>query len=577
MPLDALHIKIVASELNETLVGGRIDKITAPSFGAVRFAIYANHKTHGLYISINPENTHIRLTAGERQELSSVPVFITHLKKHLIGASIERIDCIDNERIINIEFLAKSELGVLKKFTLVAELMGKHSNLILLNDMGKIQESFKHIPLDLSSKRQVLPGLPYVLAPPQEDKINPFDVDALITILSEFEGESLSSFLQKRVFGLAPSSIKEIIYTAFGKQSPIVLNKKNQELLTSAFTNFANPTNHLPVFSKNDFYFRPYLHLTESQENPTKTATLLEAIDGFYGNKSEKAKFNLEARRLSQIVKTALNRSEKRLAILLERQVEAENADDNKIKGELLIANLYKITKNNTKIEVDNYYTDPVSKMIIELTSDISPSKQAESYFKKYRKAKKTLEALVPQLEQTRSEIEYLESVANAIETAEILDDLSYISEELANEGLGNQTKQTTKNSKKKDKQKPKTDREILVASAKRTEFMGYIILTGKNNLQNDALVKTASPEDIWLHPKDFHGSHTVIINPKKIMPSDKVLEFAGGVCAKHSKAKLSETVPIDYTFIKFVSKPKGSKAGKVTYTNQKTIWIKPE
>jgi len=297
-------------------------------------------------------------------------------------------------------------------------------------------------------------------------------------------------------------------------------------------------------------------------------------MDGYYSIKNEKSKFNIEAARLNQIVKVAKSKSEKRLALLLERQLEAENLDEYKIKGELLTANLYRINKNDTALEVDNYYVDPPTKIKIELQSDVSPTKQADNYFKKYRKAKKTLEVLVPQLQQTKDEIEYLETVAANVDKAESLEDLAGIGEELVFSGYGSLTKQVTK---KKDRSKPKTDRELLVSACRKDEFMGFIILTGKNNLQNDALIKTASPEDIWLHTKDFHGSHTVIINPKKVMPSEIVLKYAGNICAKHSKAKLSDSIPIDYTFIKFVSKPKGAKAGKVVYINQKTIWIKPQ
>lgn len=568
MPLDALHIKFIASELQTALAGGRIDKITAPSFGAVRFAIYASGKTHGLFISINPDNAHLRLTSGERQEAASVPVFVAHLKKHLIGAIIGDIYCLDNERIVFIELSGKSDLGQTKNYKLVAELMGKHSNIMLLDDDDKIKESFKHIPLDLSSKRQILPGIKYTTAPPQIGKINPFDSAALNTLLKEQTSNNLNlaKVLSSNVFGLAPATIREIAFEVTSNS-----NKKLQTVLDE----FSNKTNFEPCFTNSDFYFKPYLHLELDKSAFTATSSLLEAVDSFYGTKSEKAKFDLAARRLNQIVATSLSRAQKRLGVLLERQQEAQNADEAKMLGELLIANLYRVGKNDTSIQVDNYYVDPPCSVTINLSAEMSPQKQAENYFKKYRKAKKTLEMLVPQLEQTEGEIEYLESVVASIERAETVDDLDGILEELFAGGYGNSaTKQATK---KKDKQKPKSDRELLVASAKRTEFLGYTILTGRNNLQNDALVKSSATSDVWLHPKEFRGSHTVIVNPKKTLPPDNVLVHAATICAKNSKAKFSDSIPVDYTFIKFVSKPKGATAGKVIYTNQKTIWVKPD
>jgi|GEM_PF-801901 len=621
MPFDALHMRLCVSEIKEILVGGRIDKITAPNHHTVRFAVYAGGKTHGLLLTANPQYAHLRLTTGAREQLESPSVFVNHLRKHLLNGRIDDIFSIKNERIAHLTLTAKNDLGLEKNWTLVVECMGKHSNIILLNSDHKVSESFKHIPLDMSSKRQVLPGLSYKVPPVQEGKISPYDTDGLIEVITRFDKldtlchvlhdaiqtnslqtvnciDNLNRHLLKHISGLAPATIAEVTHKAFtimladnaSSNRNVLLPKDSTELLAlqhstdtgsiplknaliQAFAALLTPNPFAPCVAKNaegtltDFYFTPYALM---QGDCLPTPTLNEAMDSYYSGLESDAKLQAKYRRIHQITHTALVRTQKRLTLLLERQAAAENYEFDRIRGELITSNLYRIGKLDKSFTCDNYYVDPPQPITLTLEDGLSPTKTAEKYFKSYRKKKKTLEVLMGQLEETGNEVEYLESVLASLKTAETPTDMDEIFEELQSGGYG-------KAQKVKRKTKKLSVKETALSGVKRLEYDGYTFLIGKNNIQNDALVKHSAPNDVWLHPKEFRGAHMVILNPKKVLPNEKILRKAATINAKYSKANASDNVPIDYTFIKFVSKPKAAAPGKVVYINQKTLYVNPE
>jgi len=580
MPFDALHLNILSKEFATSLTGGRIDRITTPNFYSVRFAIYSNKKTYGLLLNLTPNTAHARLTNGARDELATVSVFLTHLKKHLIGGVIDDVGVVENERILRINVKSYNEVKQLRTFTLVAEFMGKHSNLMLVNDEGKISESLKHIPLDMSSKRQVLPGLSYRL-PPAQDKISPFDSRNLSELLFNYDSNTkidLVSVLQKNLCGLAPKTIKEVIFRAFGNaEQKLPLDNRGVELVVGEFKKLEIFTVYSPCISVDtsgkclDFYFSPYKHTGEVFDY---RSTLNEAVDCYYCQCEASEKKATKSRAIEQSVKIALVKAQKRLSILLERELASQNLDEDRIMGELITANIYKIKRGDCVLECDNYYVDPPIAMKIKLDETMPPAKCADKFFRSYQKKKKSLEILVPQLEQANKEIEYLESVLHGLKVAETLDDLGEIAIEFSESGY---IKDATNKKAKPTKSKIKTEKEERLAGVKRTEFNGYTILTGKNNLQNDALVRFCAPNDLWLHPQEFRGSHTIILNPKKSLPPDKVIKKAAQITAMYSKAKSGENIPVDYTYLKFVMRPRGAALGKVLYTNQKTLFVSPE
>ena len=578
MPADALHYKFIAVELNDALKNGRIDKITASAQDTVRLHVYAGGKNRILVLSMSAAAARCHLTISTTESLPTLPPFATHLKKHLTCGRIQSVTAKHNERILKFHIETKDELGFGRDYTLVAEIMGKHSNLILLNAENKITDCMKHISLDLSSKRQVFPGLSYESAPSQ-GKTAPDDLDAVTAVMEAYNGGDLEEYLLRNISGLSPASIKEAVNLAtHAGQKTNPGGATPDSFLPASVLRLFDEKNLAPCVRLDgngnvaDFYLMPYLSVPGEYE---RTVSLNEAADRYYTFRECNAAFEGKKNKLTGAVKSSITRSEKRLATLLDQKLTAEDYEDERIHGEILTANLYRIKPGDKVLICENYYTDPSSPIEIRLDDALSPAKLAQRHYKKYQKKKKTLEAVTPQISAVQDNLEYLESVSIALKNAELPQDLDEIAEELRESGVIKSEERKTKHEKRRTGNSAKNDRNPL-AGVKRTEFEGFIILTGKNNTQNDALVKQSAPNDIWLHPKDIHGAHTVINNPAKKMPPDSVLKKAAALTALYSKAGASENVPVDYTFIKFVSKPKSAAPGKVVYTNQRTVYITP-
>ncbi|MCL2797741.1 MAG: NFACT family protein, partial [Firmicutes bacterium] len=300
----------------------------------------------------------------------------------------------------------------------------------------------------------------------------------------------------------------------------------------------------------------------------TPVTTLNEAADRYYTYKETSGALEDKRNKLAAAVRAGVAKAEKRLAQALDQKMNAEDFEDERIKGEILTANLYRIMPGDKTLAAENYYADPPAPIEIPLDATLSPAKQAQRFYKRYQKKKKALEFVTPQIEAAQNSLDYFESVQVSLQAAETLSDLDEIAEELCKSGIIKETKN--------EKRKTKNGGEMHLSGVKRTEFEGYLILTGKNNTQNDALVKLSAPNDVWLHTKNIHGAHTVIVNPAKTLPPESVLKRAASLTALYSKAAASENVPVDYTFIKFVSKPKSAAPGKVVYTNQRTVYVNP-
>jgi len=618
MPADALHYKFIATELDEALKGGRIDKIGAPSPETVRLHIYAGGKTRVLVMSVNASRPRCHLTTAPKESLQPPPPFAAHLKRHIGGGRIISVATEENERIIKLDIISRDELGYERGYTLIAEIMGKHSNVILVNAEGKISEALKHISLDMSSKRQVLPGLLYEPAPSQ-GKANPANSDALQAVLAAYSGGDLAGYLLKTVSGLSPVSIAEIVYSVNGKDvvnggwwmaegkdmvednkdknmsafphASIIANCEPAQIQTPAIHHAPCTIHRPPIVSQliyeiqrlfdpytfapcvrldenggvADFYLKPYRSCEGVYE---RAESLNEAADRYYSFVEAGAAREEKRNKLTAAVKASVARAEKKLALLVDQKVAAGDFEEERIRGEILTANLYRIKPGDKVLAAENYYLEPPAPIEIQLDGTLPPAKLAQRFYKRYQKKKKTLEAVEPLFESVQSLLEYLESVSVSLKTAETLSDLDEIADELVNGGIVKETKNK--------KQKIKNDSGNRLSGVKKTEFEGYLILTGKNNLQNDALAKSSAPHDLWLHTKNIHGAHTVIVNPKKTLPPESVIRRAAAITALYSKAGASENVPVDYTFIKFVSKPKSAAPGKVVYTNQKTVYVRP-
>ncbi len=561
MPQDAFHIRRLTKELNSFLVGGKINRISQVNKDELTFIIYTGKSTVKLILSANASNARICLSETEKEPAPIAPNFCMLLRKHLLGAEILEVRQYAFERIIEIDLLCTTDFSQSKR-TLYCELMGKYSNIVLADSktdgvLGVILGALKTTALEDSSRRVLLSGARYAYPTPQ-DKLSPFDGAGMRTRLESFystreeaNDETLALFLFDNVAGLALPTAREIVKRAG--------NTPLWEFVGDFCQNEpCNPCLKIEKGVAVDFF-------AFSVENGVQMPSLCKVEDEFYTGKESKKGFEDKKRKLESAVRNLKKKQAKKLQDTLERLKESEKAEEYRIKGELLTANLYRVEKGMTGIELENWYSPDGEKVKIALDATLPPAKNAQRYFKNYNKFKRAKEILTPILAKEEEEIAYTDSVAFSILYAETAEDLKEIETELIQMGLLKAPKERV-GGKKKEVEIP----------FRIFEYDGIRILAGRNNLQNDRLLKLASPEDIWLHTQKYHSSH-VIIFTQGGQVRDEILLYAAKICAYYSDGRGSDKIPVDYCRRKFVKKPSKSKAGFVTYTDYKTILVKPE
>ncbi|MCI8595864.1 MAG: fibronectin/fibrinogen-binding protein [Clostridia bacterium] len=559
MPADSLHIKQIAIELNELLRGGRIDKLTMPEPDEIILHIHAK-ANHTVVMSANPSlpRVHITKNAPKNNPLTA-PAFLMHLRKHIGGASITEVTAHDGERILMFALKARNELGYEEKKTLICEIMGKYANIILTNADGKISECIKHISPASSEKRPVLPGLTYSFPPPQ-NKVNIFDGSALKSVLSSFDGGNAGGYILANAAGLAPATVNAITTAALGGLFFNELTTEQTEKLADAFNQTRILKNAKPCVRKesgvkSDFWIKPF----EQDGEYEFFNSLNEAMDAHFFALDRDRRLSEKARIPKTTVKNAIARTEKKLKLFRERKAEASDAETDRLNGELITANIYRLKQGMSSFEAENYYEEPPQKITVKLDSSKSPQYNAQAYFKKYAKKKKTLSIVEEQIAEAVADLEYFNSIYDSFSFTDA-EGLEEITAELYAANLLHEPKG------KRKKEKLLSGGEIV--------FEGCTIRWGKTNYQNDRLTKAARASDTWLHTQKIHGSH-VIVSGENV--SERVLVRAAQIAAYYSKARLGENVPVDYTLKKYVSKPKGSPPGKVVYTDYKTLFVTPQ
>ncbi|MBE5744983.1 MAG: fibronectin/fibrinogen-binding protein [Clostridiales bacterium] len=570
MPQDAFHIRRSVTELNALLVGGKINRISQVNKDELTFIIYTGKSTVKLIISANASNARVCLSATEKEPLAAAPNFCMLLRKHLQNAEILAVRQHEFERIVEIDLHCSSDFSQVNR-TLVCELMGKYSNVVLV-EKGVVLGALKTTSLVDETHRILFAGAKYAYPTPQ-DKVSPFDSAAILDRLKNFmqnradgvDGESLAKFVFDNVFGLALPTARQLVLRAEKANGGVMrcLSPSANAPLWTFIGEFClhEPSNpHLRIDNGVicDFFAFPI-------DGGVAMPSLCKAQDEFYTKRETKKGFDDKKRRLESGVKTLIKKTTKRLQDTAEKLREAEKADDNRIKGELLTANLYAMEKGMRFIEVTNWYDETGKTLKIELDPLLSPAKNAQKYFKAYNKQKRAKEILLPMLAADENELSYAESIASSIHLADTDDDLKEIETELLDAGLIRAPKQTLKKNKKDT---PVPFREY--------EHDGKKILVGRNNLQNERLLKLASPDDIWLHVQKYHSSHVIILTEGGQV-RDETLVYAAQLCAYFSQAQGGDKIPVDYCKRKFVKKPKGSKAGFVTYTDYKTLLVSPK
>jgi len=557
MAFDGFVTRALVHELNEKIINGRIHKIYQPHQTDLIFHIRSTIGNVILLLSANPTYPRVQLTNETYVNPMEPPMFCMLLRKHLEGGIIENIEQVSNERIIHLDLKNKSELGDIQNKRLIIEIMGRHSNIILINkDTNLIIDGINHVTPSISSYRQVLPGREYV-TPPDQKKMNPLLITEadFLSHLYLNEGK-IDNQLIHTFEGMSPSVAREILHQS-GLPTKENLWRTFSQWMDSCRNHAYQPT--ITYSERADFSILPLTHLNGETERFVEISSCLEK---FYFEKAKRDTVRQKVQDLSKLLLIEKNKNEKKIEHLNEDLRQADEAEKYKLYGEMITAHMHTMKRGDSEVEVINYYDE--NQALIKIPLDImkTPSENAQQYFKKYNKLKNSLSFIEEQLETTKQEIIYLDTLITQIENADI-SDLEDIRSELVEQGY---LRQRGKIVKRKNKN-PEIEQYLS------TE--GVPIYVGKNNLQNEFLThRFANSTDTWLHTKDIPGSHVVI---KGRDFGEQTLMEAATLSAYFSKAKHSSQVPVDYTLIKYVKKPNGAKPGFVIYENQKTLYITPD
>lgn len=582
MPFDGVVLAAVQQELQNKLLQGRIDKIYQPSADLIILHVRQRESSYKLLISAHATNARIHLTEASFTNPLSPPLFCMVLRKHLEGGRIVDISQTELERQLTISVEAFDELGERKRKNLIVEIMGKHSNIILVNEENQqILDGIKRYTHAVSRHREVLPGKTYI-APPSQNKLNLFQLTEEkfreVFLNAEFSAK-VCRVLAKNITGLSTVLAKEITYRAglnpeanveiLGDYDFIRLWQELQQLVSTIKNNTFKPRAYFQQGVGLDFAPIQLTHFTEGQE--LLFPSISAALDHFYQEKQGREDLEKVRQQLQKIVTKELDKKYKKKALQEEAITQAKDAEPYRIQGELITANIYRIKPGDTQVEVNNFYDPENTLLTIELNPELSPSENAQHYFKKYNKAKAKAKKAAQQLELTREEIYYLESILQGLENAGNLDDIREIEREMKAQGyLPHHEAQAKK----------KTAHKKETAKSQPLKFLsreGFTILVGKNNRLNDWLtMKVAKAHDLWFHVKDLPGSHVIVQTQGKTVSQETLLE-AAALAAYYSKGKYSSNVPVDWTYKKHVRKPSGAKPGMVIYENYQTIYITPE
>ena len=577
MAFDGLVIHSLAHELTTKLVGGKIDRVHQPENDELVLYIRNNKENFKLVLSSSASNPRIYIANDYKKENPiKAPMFCMLFRKYIQGGIITEISQINFERIIKISVESFDELKEKTTKDIYIEIMGRHSNIILVQN-SKIIDSIKRIPPSVSRVRQLLPNMTYEL-PPAQDKINPIkgtSIKSFINILREFDGPIYKGIYSK-FLGISPSVAKEICHRANLNPNDNGNDKTRDELsvlyriFSDLFTNIKKDEyNPCIVIDENvdkviDF---SCINLSYLDGNKfIKNDSISQIIEDYYKTKDFKERVHQRTADLRKSISIKLERLYHKQKKIEKELRDADNADEFKDKGELLTSYIYMIQKGMESVEVANFYDPNYSNIRIALNKNLTPSENAQKYFKKYNKLKTAKIELTSQIAICNEEIEYLENIMLGIENCENLEELDDIKDELIKLGYA----------KAPFRYKAKKDIDPTTKPNQFTSSDGFKILVGKNNKQNDYLtLRIADPEDLWMHTKNIPGSHVIIKCAGKEVPDNTLLE-AATLAAYFSKARLSSQVPVDYTMKKHVKKPSGSKPGMVIYETNSTIYVTP-
>lgn len=573
MALDAVAIRALVTEL-APLIGGRVDKVHQPERDEIAVGIRTYDKSYRLLISASSANPRLHLTEHTKKNPKTAPLFCMLLRKHISSGKITDISQVGFERIVRISIDSYDELGDYTTKYLYVEVMGKYSNIILVSADGRVIDSIKHVDESMSSVREIMPGGVYA-PPPSQDKVD----------LTEWGTDNYFDFnrpqkadksIISQIGGISPLTARELVYRVFNTTDvaaadintnrAAMLKLETERLAESVRECGFEPcmiedgaSGKLLEFSATDI--KQY----ESAASVIKYDSMNVLVDDFYYKRDINERMRQKTADLTKLLNTAAERTAKKVSILERTLKDAENMDKYREYAELITSNIYRMEEGHKSVEVENYFDPNMGTVKINLDPSLSPSQNAQRYYKKYNKAKTALTEAKKQIDTAQRELEYIQSTLAMVETADRIEDVTAIRDELRREGY-------IKGTANARKQKTEASKPMHFVSSD-----GFDIYVGRNNTQNDYLtLKFANSSDLWFHTKDIHGSHTVIkLGLDKNVPRETILE-AASLAAYYSKARESSQVPVDYTNIRNVKKPNGAKPGMVIYEGYNTVYVTP-
>lgn len=568
MSMDGLSLYSAMNELNKRLAGGKIDKIQQTDKEELLLMVRSLGQTYRLLINASAADNRVQLTELKKQAPSEAPMFCMLLRKRIAGGKIVRFEQERLDRVLKISIETYNDLGDLSEFALYCELMGKHSNIILVNEKGVIVDAIKHVGLGMSSVRFVMPGLEYS-APPAQDKQDPSKASADdFSMAMCMVGMSIAKALSNAFFGLSPAVAAQLVARYTDKTECTQLSEAEREELAERLAAFYADMAHgkekasavLNALGETEAVY-PFaiagggIKLYDS---------IGEALDSLYINSDRREWAKRHGASARKVLQNNIERCEKKLALYADALNSEEQMEKCRLYGELLTANLHSLKSGTDTAAVDNYYANPVERIAIPLDRQLTPGENAQRYYKKYQKLKAARDMAIVQREQTLSELNYLEGQLDNLTKCTAENELSELIEELKDQGYV-----------KRDKGGKK---KMKLAASKPMHFVsstGADIYVGKNNRQNDELtLRFASPNDIWMHTKNIPGSHVIVKGASE--QDTATMTEAALLAAYYSRARGSENVAVDYTPRKYVKKPAGAKPGMVIYTTNKTAYVTP-
>lgn len=587
MAFDGIVTKAVVSELNTCLINGKINKIFEPNKNEILLGVYSSGKNYCLNVSIDSVNYRINLTTNSKPNPQNVLNFCMVLRKHLTGGTIKRIYSNGLERIVFIDIDVYNELNDLITKTLVVELMGKHSNIILLNSEHTVIDSLRHLNKFDNSNRDIFPGSKYLnIESAKKDFLAVKTFDEFYRDVS-IDSENLSSTLSKVYNGFGKKNISYLLETL---NIPTAVSTNNLKevysYLKDLFTNMPDNVvlKEYPSVKKDYFAYK--------STNDGLAANFY--LDDFYTSKEQSEQFKQYRDTVLKLVLNHVGKIKERISTIDSKIDDCANAEKYRLYGELITSNLYRMPDYpQAEVTLENYY-DNNNLITIPLDKKFSPSKNAKNFFKKYRKLQNTIAIVEKQKELSEAELSYLESIVYELEEVSTIEDIDNIYSEICDNLIFGKNANTVNNHVYNKQSKIINSKSSKQSNAsnmpEKRDIDGYTVYIGKNNKQNDYLAcRLAQNSDIWFHTKDIHGSHVVLKTDSLHSSSenssasctfnipDSVLYKCASIAAYYSKARMSQNVPVDYTLIKYVKKPNGAKPGMVIYTNNKTLYANPQ